>query len=95
MTTWRTFPTKGALTRLPFGLVDVVLFLLALVVLYLVVTAGRAATVTFSPAGPLRISTDPRELPADAVRSLLPVAARIARVPAAVRSDTGAARAGC
>jgi NitT/TauT family transport system permease protein len=67
----RTFPSRGALRRLPVGPLDLLVLVAVLVVLYAIVRVGRGATVSFAPSRVTAISTDPRHLPYDAARSLL------------------------
>ena len=71
MTTSRTFPTRGALRRLPFGALDVAVLAVVLVGLYVVLRVGRGAAVSFSPTHVTTVSTDPANLPYYAARSLL------------------------
>jgi NitT/TauT family transport system permease protein len=68
----RTFPTRGALRRLPFGPLDVAVFVLTLVGLFLIIKVGRGATVSFTPTrGTSTLSTNPARLPYYVARSLL------------------------
>jgi NitT/TauT family transport system permease protein len=67
----RTFPSREALARLPFTPVDVLLLAGVAVLLYVVLRVGRGATLSYAPSGPVQVSTDPRDLPYDAVRSLM------------------------
>ena len=78
MSTSRTFPTKGALRRLPFGPLDVAVLAAVLVGLYVVLRVGRGATVSFAPTHVTTVSTDPSNLPYDAARSLLRMFAALA-----------------
>ncbi|HEY7629778.1 MAG TPA: ABC transporter permease subunit [Thermoleophilaceae bacterium] len=71
MTVLRTFPTKGALRRLPFGPLDVAVLVTVLVGLYVVLRVGRGATVSFAPTHVTTVSSDPSNLPYYAARSLL------------------------
>ena len=71
MSTFRTFPTRGALRRLSFGPLDLAVFATVLLGLYLVLRVGRGATVSFAPTHVTTVSTDPTNLPYDAARSLL------------------------
>jgi NitT/TauT family transport system permease protein len=78
MSTSRTFPTRGALRRLPFGAIDVAVLTVVLVALYVVVVVGRGAAVSFSPTNVTTVSTDPAHLPYYAARSLLRMFAALA-----------------
>jgi NitT/TauT family transport system permease protein len=72
MSLLRTFPTRGALARPGHGAADVVVFLAAAALLWLVVRLAHGVTVPWSPAtAPSTVSTDPAELPYYAARSLL------------------------
>jgi len=51
--------------------VDLVVGIFVLVVLYVVVTVGRDATMSFTPTGVATVDTSPARLPYDAARSLL------------------------
>jgi NitT/TauT family transport system permease protein len=75
---FRTFPTKGALRRLPFGPIDVVVLAAVLVGLYAILEVGRGTTVSFSPTHVTTVSGDPADLPYDAARSLLRMFAALA-----------------
>ncbi|HWK28684.1 MAG TPA: ABC transporter permease subunit [Solirubrobacter sp.] len=66
-----TFPSRDALRRLPFGLIDVAVLVVVLVGLYAIVRVGRGMAVSFAPTGVTSISTDPEHLPYYAARSLL------------------------
>ncbi len=66
-----TFPTRGALRRLPFGLIDVAVLVAVLVGLYAIVRVGSGAAVSFTPTNVTTINTDPGHLPYYAARSLL------------------------
>jgi NitT/TauT family transport system permease protein len=68
---WRTFPSRGALRRLPFGALDIVVLAAVLVGLYVVLRVGRGATVSFAPTHVTTVSGDPANLPYYAARSLL------------------------
>jgi NitT/TauT family transport system permease protein len=67
----RTFPTRGALGRLPFGPLDVAVFAVVLIALYVLLEVGKGATVSFAPTQVTTVGTDPANLPYYAVRSLL------------------------
>ncbi|WP_329056250.1 ABC transporter permease subunit [Amycolatopsis sp. NBC_01488] len=68
----RTFPTKGVLTRPRRTIADVVVFLGAAALLWLLVRLAHGAAVPWTPAtAPSTVSTDPTELPFYAGRSLL------------------------
>src|SRR5882757_3109316 len=68
----RTFPTRGVLARPARSLADVVVFLGAVALLWLMVHLAHGVDVPFNPAtAPSAISTDPAELPYYAARSLL------------------------
>lgn len=67
----RTFPSRGALGRLPFGPLDVAVFAVVLIGLYVLLEVGKGATVSFAPTQVTTVSTDPANLPYYAVRSLL------------------------
>jgi NitT/TauT family transport system permease protein len=68
----RTFPTRAALRRLPFGLADVALLFGVLALLYAVARVGAGALVSFRPPEQLpSVSLDPRHLPYYAARSTL------------------------
>jgi NitT/TauT family transport system permease protein len=71
MNSTRTFPSRGALGRLPFGALDLVVFLVVLIALYVLLEVGKGATVSFAPTQVTTVSTDPSNLPYYAVRSLL------------------------
>ena len=71
MSAQRTFPSRGALRRLPFGALDVAVLCAVLVGLYVLVRVGRGATVSFAPTHVMTISTDPSHRPYYAARSLL------------------------
>jgi NitT/TauT family transport system permease protein len=75
---FRTFPTKGALRRLPFGPIDVAVLAAVLVGLYVILEVGRGTTVSFSPTHVTTISGDPADLPYYAARSLLRMFAALA-----------------
>lgn len=66
-----TFPTRGALRRLPFSVVDVAVLIAVLVGLYAIIRVGRGVAVSFAPTGVSSINTDPGHLPYYAARSLL------------------------
>jgi NitT/TauT family transport system permease protein len=79
MSALRTFPTRDALRRLPFGPLDVALLAAVLIGLYAVLEIGSGATVPFAPSGAAaHVSTDPARLPYDAARSLLRMFAALA-----------------
>jgi len=67
----RTFPSRGALGRLPFGPLDIAVFAVVLIGLYVLLEVGKGATVSFAPTHVTTISTDPSNLPYYAMRSLL------------------------
>jgi NitT/TauT family transport system permease protein len=67
----RTFPSPGALRRLPFGPLDLAVFAVVLIALYVLLEVGKGATVSFAPTQVTTVSTDPANLPYYAVRSLL------------------------
>ncbi len=68
----RTFPTREALKRLPFGLADVAILLGVMVLIYLVAAVGAGALVAFEPPEKLpAISLDPANLPYYLARSTL------------------------
>jgi NitT/TauT family transport system permease protein len=67
----RTFPTRGALRRLPFGALDVAVLVAVIVGLYVVLEVGRGTTVSFAPTHVTTVSGDPARLPYYAARSLL------------------------
>jgi NitT/TauT family transport system permease protein len=68
----RTFPTRGVLARPARSVADVVVFLGAVALLWLLVRVAHGVDVPFDPAtAPSAISTDPAELPYYAARSLL------------------------
>ena len=71
MTVLRTFPTRGALRRLPFAPLDVAVLVTVLVGLYVILRVGRGATVSFAPTHVTTVSSDPYNLPYYALRSLL------------------------
>ena len=71
MSRTRTFPSRGALRRLPFGPLDVVVLAVVLAGLYVLLRVGRGTTVSFSPTHVTTVSGDPAKLPYDAARSLL------------------------
>ena len=71
MTPRPTFPSRDALARLPFSLVDLVLLAGLIVLLYVVLRVGEGATLSYAPSGPVHVSTDPSNLPYDAMRSLI------------------------
>ena len=71
MRAWRTFPSRGALGRLPFGPLDVAVLVAVVVGLYAALRVGQGATVSFAPSRVTTVSTDPARLPYDAARSLL------------------------
>ncbi|WP_284740411.1 ABC transporter permease [Amycolatopsis sp. RTGN1] len=72
MSLLRTFPTKGALARPGRRAADVLVFLGAAALLWLVVRLAHGATAAWTPAtAPSTVSTDPAELPYYAARSLL------------------------
>src|SRR5882757_1506484 len=75
----RTFPTRGVLARPARSLADVVVFLGAVALLWLMVHLAHGVDVPFNPAtAPSAISTDPAELPYYAARSLLRMFAALA-----------------
>jgi NitT/TauT family transport system permease protein len=78
VTTSRTFPSREALRRLPFGVLDVAALAAVLVGLYVVLRVGRGATVSFAPTNVTTVSTDPANLPYYAARSLLRMFAALA-----------------
>nr|WP_273841646.1 ABC transporter permease subunit [Rubrobacter calidifluminis] len=67
----RTFPSRQALGRMPFGMVDVVVLAGIFLLLFAVVWAGRGMVSSFTPSRPVRVSTDPAELPYYALRSAI------------------------
>ncbi|SFW86456.1 ABC transporter permease [Amycolatopsis australiensis] len=68
----RTFPTKGALARPGRTGADVVVFLGAAALLWLIVRLAHGTAVPWNPeTAPSTVSTDPAELPYYAGRSLL------------------------
>ncbi len=68
----RTFPTREALKRLPFGLADVAILLGVIALIYLVAAVGAGALVAFEPPEQLpTISLDPANLPYYLARSTL------------------------
>ncbi len=72
MASRRTFPTRGALQRLPFGPVDVIVLLAVLGLVYAVLRVGGGVTASFYPAtGTGRIDMSATQLPYYAARSLL------------------------
>src|SRR5437879_3510964 len=72
MSLLRTFPTRGALARPGRTVADVVVFLGAAALLWLIVRLAHGATVPWHQAtAPSTVSTDPSELPYYAARSLL------------------------
>jgi NitT/TauT family transport system permease protein len=71
MTSVRTFPSRDALRRLPFGPLDVAVLAAVLVGLYVLLRVGRGITVSFAPTQITTVSTDPSHLPYYAARSLL------------------------
>ncbi|WP_019970100.1 ABC transporter permease subunit [Mycobacterium sp. 141] len=75
-----TFPTRGALVRPTRGVAaDVVVFLAAAALLWLIVRVAHGTTVAWTPqTAPARVSTDPAELPYYAARSLLRMFAALA-----------------
>jgi NitT/TauT family transport system permease protein len=73
-----TFPSKGALRRLPFGVLDLTVFAVVLIGLFVILEVGRGATVSFAPTHMTTISSDPARLPYYAARSLLRMFAALA-----------------
>jgi NitT/TauT family transport system permease protein len=72
MSLLRTFPTRGVLARPGRTAADVVVFLGAAALLWLVVRLAHGVTVPWTPeTAPSTVSTDPSELPYYAARSLL------------------------
>ncbi|MEC3980486.1 ABC transporter permease [Amycolatopsis sp. H20-H5] len=68
----RNFPTRGALSRPRRGAADVVVFLGAAALLWLIVRLSSGVTAPFDKVtAPSTVSTDPAELPYYAARSLL------------------------
>jgi len=68
----RTFPSREALRRLPFGLADVAVILGTLVLLALIARVGAGTLVSFVPPNVLpSVSLDPWQLPYYAGRSTL------------------------
>ncbi|MGQ9815390.1 MAG: ABC transporter permease [Candidatus Roseilinea sp.] len=68
----RTFPTREALRRLPFGLADIAILLGVIALIYLVAAVGAGALVAFEPPEQLpTISLDPANLPYYLARSTL------------------------
>jgi NitT/TauT family transport system permease protein len=68
----RTFPSRGALRRLPGGLADVTVFLGVMALLYLLARVGTGTVVRFAPPRVTPgVSLDPRNLPYYAARSTL------------------------
>ena len=78
MTTSRTFPSKGALRRLRFGVLDVAVLAVVLVGLFVILRVGRGAAVSFAPTHVTTVSSDPANLPYYAARSLLRMFAALA-----------------
>ncbi|WP_328603574.1 ABC transporter permease subunit [Amycolatopsis sp. NBC_00345] len=72
MSLLRTFPTRGALARPGRSVADVLVFLGAAALLWLVVRLAHGTAVPWNEAtAPSTVSTDPAELPYYAGRSLL------------------------
>ncbi len=72
MSVLRTFPSRGVLTRPGRGMADVVVFLAAGALLWLLVRLAHGVMAPFTPdTAPATVSTDPAELPYYAARSLL------------------------
>jgi NitT/TauT family transport system permease protein len=72
MSLLRTFPTRGALARPGRGAADVLVFLGAAALLWLVARLAHGTAVPWNEAtAPSTVSTDPAELPYYAGRSLL------------------------
>ncbi len=68
----RTFPTREALKRLPFGLADVAILLGVIALIYVVAAVGAGALVAFEPPAQLpTITLDPANLPYYLARSTL------------------------
>jgi len=68
----RTFPSREALRRLPFGLADIALILGTLVLLALIARIGAGTLVSFVPPDVVPgVNLDPRNLPYYAGRSTL------------------------
>ncbi|MCS7062029.1 MAG: ABC transporter permease subunit, partial [Anaerolineae bacterium] len=68
----RTFPTREALKRLPFGVADVTVLLGVIALIYLAASVGSGALVAFEPPEQLpAISLDPANLPYYLARSTL------------------------
>jgi NitT/TauT family transport system permease protein len=79
MSLLRTFPTRGALARPGRGAADVLVFLGAAALLWLVVRLAHGTAVPWNGAtAPSTVSTDPAELPYYAGRSLLRMFAALA-----------------
>jgi len=79
MSLLRTFPTKGALARPGRRAADVVVFLGAAALLWLIVRLAHGVTVPWDEVtAPSTVSTDPTELPYYAARSLLRMFAALA-----------------
>ncbi|UMO99947.1 ABC transporter permease subunit [Amycolatopsis sp. EV170708-02-1] len=79
MSLLRTFPTRGVVDRPRRGAADVVVFLGAAVLLWLLVTLAHGMTVPWDEVtAPSTVSTDPAELPYYAARSLLRMFAALA-----------------
>ncbi|GDY33783.1 ABC transporter permease [Gandjariella thermophila] len=79
MSLLRTFPTRGALARPGHTAADMLVFLGAAALLWLLVRLAHGITVPWTPqTAPSTVSTDPRELPYYAARSLLRMFAALA-----------------
>jgi len=70
MSALRGLPGRAVLRR-RFSPVDVVVLIAVLAAIYAVLQVGKGLTVSLSPAGVSKVSTDPSHLPYDAARSLL------------------------
>jgi NitT/TauT family transport system permease protein len=66
-----TFPTRGAVRRLAFQPLDVVVGAAVLLLLYAAIRVGKGTTVSFTPSQTTSIDTSPSNLPYYAARSLL------------------------
>ena len=72
MTLLRPYSSRAGLDRPPSRVVDVVVFLAAAVLLWVIVQVSSGINVPFDEtSAPSRVSTDPTQLPYNAARSLL------------------------
>lgn len=79
MSLLRTFPSRGVLARPRRGAADVVVFVGAAVLLWVIVRLANGMTVPWDEVtAPSTVSTDPAELPYYAARSLLRMFAALA-----------------